>query len=105
MKSERIRKIKTLISTAIMAGAVLSLSGCVVPTMNASQIRQSIDTCTNAHLENIVFMRADKTVLHVDCTPVPSDIQNAVTVKHPIFYAASPGHTKPEHLKPVAHSE
>lgn len=69
------------------------LTGCT--SMPADKIRAGLDECSAANLENIVYMRADKSVLGIECTPPAADITNAVTVAHPVLYSLTPSHNAP----------
>ncbi|EBN1281135.1 hypothetical protein CA052_01145 [Salmonella enterica] len=86
-------KSKSLLIGIAICGAAL-LSGCSA-SMQADQVRQRLDACSSAQLDNIVYMRSDKSVLNVICTPRTDEINNPVTVKHPLLFAASPSHEKP----------
>lgn len=86
MKS-KLLLLSVLCSTALLAGCGHS--------MQANQVRLKLDECSQAQLDNIVYMRPDKSVLNVICTPHTDEINNAVTVKHPLLFAASPSHEKP----------
>ncbi|MGA5655247.1 hypothetical protein [Rahnella contaminans] len=80
----------------LLSGAVCLalLTGCT--SMPADQIRTELDECSAAKLDNIVYMRADKSVLAVECTPSADSINNPVTVAHPVLYAITPSHTAPK---------
>ncbi|EAR7071102.1 hypothetical protein J8N54_001665 [Salmonella enterica] len=86
MKS-KLLLLSVLCSTALLAGCGHS--------MQANQVRLKLDECSQAQLNNIVYMRPDKSVLNVICTPRTDEINNPVTVKHPLLFAASPSHEKP----------
>lgn len=96
-------KSKKILLLAAVCGAAL-LSGCSA-SMQADQVRERMDACSNAQLDNIVYMRTDKSVLNVICTPKTEDIDNPVTVKHPLLFGVSPSHNKPAvtpQLKPAS---
>lgn len=86
-------KSKSLLIGIAICGAAL-LSGCSA-SMQADQVRQRLDACSSAQLDNIVYMRPDKSVLNVICTPRTDEINNPVTVKHPLLFSVSPTHEKP----------
>lgn len=74
--------------------AAVLLSGCSA-SMQANEVRTRLNECSQAQLDNIVYMRPDKSVLNVICTPKADEIDNTVTVKHPVLFALSPTHVKP----------
>lgn len=86
-------KSKTILAAVALCSVAL-LSGCS-HSLPANDVRLKLDECTNAQLDNIVYMRADKSVLNVVCTPKPDEIVNPVTVNHPLFFWLSPSHQKP----------
>lgn len=57
---------------------VALLSGCG----STNVVRTQLDECADAKLDNIVYMRPDKSVLTVACTPRRRDIQNKVVIHH-----------------------
>ncbi|EAQ1856031.1 hypothetical protein E2V56_05515 [Salmonella enterica] len=71
---------KQLISLSCAALTVAALTGC---TLTAAETRAALDDCSANGLNNIVYTRADLSVVGVECTPAPADVNNAVTVKPP----------------------
>lgn len=59
---------------------VAALTGC---TLTAAETRAALDDCAANGLNNIVYTRPDQSVVGVECTPAPADVNNAVTVKPP----------------------
>lgn len=74
--------------------ASVLLAGCSA-SMQANEVRTRLNECSQAQLDNIVYMRPDKSVLNVICTPKSDEINNPVTVKHPLLFALSPTHVTP----------
>lgn len=74
--------------------ASVLLAGCSA-SMQANEVRTRLNECGQAQLDNIVYMRPDKSVLNVICTPKAGEVNNTVTVNHPLLFALSPTHKKP----------
>lgn len=77
-----------------LVGSCVLLGGCTA-AMNSDDIRFALNECQKSRLDNVVYLRPDRSVLNVACTPHPDEVDNSVTVKHPLLYSLSPGHEKP----------
>ena len=92
-------KSKLILLPILCTSALLAGCGHSLP---ANQVRLKLDECSQAQLDNIVYMRSDKSVLNVICTPTTDEINNSVTVKHPLLFATSGSHEKPSITPPAA---